>query len=547
MNLRKYSTAIISGLLVSAAVLAVEIKGSVEEIQQLLNPPTQFQDVGAGKIILQNYIPTAPSDGVVATSSQFVGTIQPSVNNAFDIGSPTKSWKDIYASGTAYLGAITLSGSVSGTSSFTNLSTSGNTQVGDATTDLIALTGSVSTNVIPSIDLTYDLGSATRRWNNAYIGTLNAVVALNTDEPLNIGNGTATTTINGSTTSTFAGAITISGNTRLGDATTDLIDVTGRFSTSLLPNVNNALDFGGYGNAYRDIYASSSVYANRILARAGSAAAPGISFAAESDDGMSISAEDGGYHTLTLSIGGGQAVAFDTANMFMGGGYSIVGTLSPIILSGREADGALAENLIVGGSPRLTTVGARVASFQNGTIDRSGEEAYFGAGPDNTRLGLIGYDIQTANLLQAFKGGTTTSTIFWIDKNGGLGASSTVYASSTLIAGINKANEYRGGLLEGVDGTMNHLIQYASSSVNGSLAIDFTDAGLRDCNTAPYAFVQPEFNSDADTQLTCDPHTVSGTGMTIECVLTTGDGISETTAQDATARNVNWMIGCLAP
>ncbi|MEK7516000.1 MAG: hypothetical protein AAB562_00205, partial [Patescibacteria group bacterium] len=65
--------------------------------------------------------------------------------------------------------------------------------------------------------------------------------------------------LEGTGTSTLLGHLAIQGNARWGDATTDLIDVTGRFSTSLLPNQNNTLDLGAFANAWRDIYASGTL------------------------------------------------------------------------------------------------------------------------------------------------------------------------------------------------------------------------------------------------------------------------------------------------
>ena len=59
-----------------------------------------LQSTGAVAVQIQNYKPVTPSDGNVATSSEFVGSLVPSVNNAFNIGSTAASWRDIYASGT---------------------------------------------------------------------------------------------------------------------------------------------------------------------------------------------------------------------------------------------------------------------------------------------------------------------------------------------------------------------------------------------------------------------------------------------------------------
>ena len=50
---------------------------------------------------------------------------------------------------------------------------SGNLIFGDASTDTISLTADINSNLIPQTTATYDFGSSTKQWNNAYIsGTI---------------------------------------------------------------------------------------------------------------------------------------------------------------------------------------------------------------------------------------------------------------------------------------------------------------------------------------------------------------------------------------
>lgn len=53
-----------------------------------------------------------------------------------------------------------------------NLDVKGNTTLGDASGDTVAFNGQINTNVLPSADNTYNLGSATNRWANIYTGDL---------------------------------------------------------------------------------------------------------------------------------------------------------------------------------------------------------------------------------------------------------------------------------------------------------------------------------------------------------------------------------------
>jgi hypothetical protein len=64
-------------------------------------------------------------------------------------------------------------GAATGTTSVNNnLTVDGNTTLGNATTDTVTLTAAVASNVLPSADVTYNLGSSTLRWANIYTGDL---------------------------------------------------------------------------------------------------------------------------------------------------------------------------------------------------------------------------------------------------------------------------------------------------------------------------------------------------------------------------------------
>ena len=126
-------------------------------------------------------------------------------------------------------------------------------------------------------------------------------------------------------------------------------------------------------------------------------------------------------------------------------------------------------------------------------------------------------------------------------------ASGGVHSDGTSAGFTISTSAFRVGIVEGADATVNHLIQYGSATVNGSAAIDFTDAGLRDYAATPFVIVTPVFDSDGNTQLVCNPHTVSTTGMTIECTMNTGDGVAQTVAADATNRQVNYILMLMAP
>lgn len=113
------------------------------------------------------------------------------------------------------------------------------------------------------------------------------------------------------------------------------------------------------------------------------------------------------------------------------------------------------------------------------------------------------------------------------------------------------ANANRVGAAEGLGAgmvpTTNVLVQYSSTSVTGDATIDFTDVGLKDYGTAPLIFLSVLYDNNDDSILACTYHTVATTGFTIECTISTGDGVAQATAGDASARQVNWSAVGLAP
>jgi hypothetical protein len=168
-------------------------------------------------------------------------------NNTDDLGSYLLSWKDVYVSGTIYastfdsdtatstftagLSATALNiTSTSVTSTFANgiqltngciLLPDGNcagTGGGGASVALDNLVAvAINASLIADADSTYDLGSSAVRWATIYADTIDAAtLQINTvshsNEPLNVGNGTTTSTINGSSTTTLSSGLLIDNN-----------------------------------------------------------------------------------------------------------------------------------------------------------------------------------------------------------------------------------------------------------------------------------------------------------------------------------------------
>ena len=180
------------------------------------------------------------------------GAIVPVTNNDIDLGTSSLEFKDLFLDGTAHIdtldvdvnatvagtlgvtGASTLTGNVTATNDLSvggNLTVTGNATIagnltfGDAATDTVAFSADVASNLLPSVDNTYDLGAAGSEWKDLYIdGTANidSLVADTAD----INGGTidgatiATSDItvgSGKTLDVSAGTLTLADNQISGD------------------------------------------------------------------------------------------------------------------------------------------------------------------------------------------------------------------------------------------------------------------------------------------------------------------------------------------
>lgn len=121
-----------------------------------------------------------PAQDIVATTT----VLRPKTNNTVDLGTSSLKYKDAYLAGDLNLdGSITSTGAVSlGSTAITgtlsvstdttltgNLTANGNTTLGNAATDTVTVNADVASNLIPSVDDSYDLGAVGSEWRDAYI------------------------------------------------------------------------------------------------------------------------------------------------------------------------------------------------------------------------------------------------------------------------------------------------------------------------------------------------------------------------------------------
>ena len=164
------------------------------------------------------------------------GAIVPVTDNDIDLGTSSLEFKDLFLDGTAHVdtldvdtnatvagtlgvtGVTTLSDNLSVGGNLTvtgNATIAGNLTFGDAATDTVAFSADVASNLLPSVDNTYDLGASGSEWKDLYIdGTANidSLVADTAD----INGGTidaANITVgSGKTLDVSAGTLTLADN-----------------------------------------------------------------------------------------------------------------------------------------------------------------------------------------------------------------------------------------------------------------------------------------------------------------------------------------------
>ena len=168
-----------------------------------------------------------PAQDVVATSS----VLRPKTTNTVDLGTSSLKYKDAYLAGDLSLGdaatiggalsvtgAATLSSTLAVTGNQTNtgdLTVNGNTTLGNAATDTVTVNADIASNLIPSVDDSYDLGTVGSEWRNAYIDGI-AYIDTGSIDTANVttlavsGNATVTgdLTVDGSINATVVGVAT---------------------------------------------------------------------------------------------------------------------------------------------------------------------------------------------------------------------------------------------------------------------------------------------------------------------------------------------------
>jgi hypothetical protein len=190
-------------------------------------------------------IGNAATDTITITAD-VASHLIPSVDNTYDLGASTDEWRNLYIDGIAQVDTLQVDESATITA---NLTVNGNTTLGDSAADTVTVTADVASNLIPSVDNTHDLGSATDEWRNIYIDGTAQVDTLQVDE-------SATITAN----------LTVNGNTTLGDAAADTVTVTANVASNFIPSVDNTYDLGSSSKEWKDLYITGTANIDSLVA-----------------------------------------------------------------------------------------------------------------------------------------------------------------------------------------------------------------------------------------------------------------------------------------
>jgi len=151
---------------------------------------------------------TFVTDGSTRWTMSNAGHFLPGADSTYNIGASGNEVSNIYVD-TLNVGAITASG---------DLTLNGNVDLGNATSDTVTFTARVDSDVLPSVDNSFDLGSAANRWAEVravtLYGTVNEVTVVKsitgdsgtatpTSQTFKISGGTGLTSTAGSQTVTI--------------------------------------------------------------------------------------------------------------------------------------------------------------------------------------------------------------------------------------------------------------------------------------------------------------------------------------------------------
>ena len=148
------------------------------------------------------------------------------------------------SSGVTVTGNLDVTGNleVTGTTTFNG----GTLTLGDSATDNVVFGADVNSSITPNTDDTYDLGSSSKKWRDAYIDGTGYI------------DNVSASTLSCTSNATFNGSVD------LGNATSDTITATGRFDSSLVPSTDSARALGTTALRWSNLFIDAATVTNDV-------------------------------------------------------------------------------------------------------------------------------------------------------------------------------------------------------------------------------------------------------------------------------------------
>jgi hypothetical protein len=355
---------------------------------------------------------TADNVTVVASLSS---SIIPSLDSIFDLGSPTKQWRDLYlSSASLYIDGTQVISSNATELIFTT-DTGQSIKFNELGTDNITLQtadGDIELKSSGGGDILLDptSGLISVKGNvSMQDGTAKFLSSGGND--IVFGNNLVVT---GSITTT--GNANIAGNLTIGDASTDIINVIASISSSLIPQTTNAFDLGSATKFWRDLYISTGSI--KFVGAGGTV----VGTLTNTGNGLNL---DGGVVTNGNSSFGTASVSVTSVT----GSLRVSGSLTTIGESTATSfNGAInATNGVISGSSQITLI------LPTGVVSGSSQIAY--ASISSIPAGIVSGSSQVT--LSSTTGGGTASNVQFNSLGIGMAASATagrIDASGDVVA-----------------------------------------------------------------------------------------------------------------
>jgi hypothetical protein len=197
---------------------------------------------------------------VVKFLAEVSSSIVPDVNNAFDLGSGSKYWKDLYVSGTAYIGTVQATTiNLDSITVLEDLTVQGNTNLGNALTDNVIISGSViNTGSISSTSISGSFsGSGAQITNIPNSGLVNSSVTVTAGSGLTQGGSVS-----------LGGSVTVAldtGSATFNDGVKTKLNTEGIFSSSVQTDVRNTTGIATIATTGSNVFTAGQTISGSVL------------------------------------------------------------------------------------------------------------------------------------------------------------------------------------------------------------------------------------------------------------------------------------------